>query len=299
MNRSRLAFTLIELLVVIAVIAILIAMLVPAVQKVREAAAATQCENHLKQMALGAMNHETTHKYLPHGGWGFQCVGIPAKGFGASQPGGWMYSLLPYIEKVDVYNSPTPKQLVETPIPTYHCPARRPAKLYPAGPTQWQPFWTGTLTYVARADYAMNAGSVTFDYGGSSSQQSLPPVYKSDGVAHRAAVCKLKEITDGTSATYLIGEKYINPDFYETADDLGDNENCYVGSDRDTLRFSQQPGRDRKGLDLSYSFGSNHQGGFFMAFCDGHVQRIFYNVDINVHRALCVRNDGIVTKLPD
>ena len=87
MARSRLGFTLIELLVVIAVIAILIAMLVPAVQKVREAAAATQCENHLKQMALGSMNHETTHKYLPHGGWGFQCVGISAKGFGANQPG--------------------------------------------------------------------------------------------------------------------------------------------------------------------------------------------------------------------
>lgn len=296
---ARGAFTLVELLVVIAIIAILIALLLPAVQKVRESAAATQCENHLKQMTLGCMTHESTHKYLPHGGWGFQCVGLPAKGFGATQPGGWMYSLLPYIEKQDVFYLPTPKQLVETAIPTYHCPSRRAARTYPAGPVGWQPYWTGTLTVCARADYAMNGGTSTFDSGGSSNPDVPPAVYKSEGVAYRAAICKLKEIVDGTSNTYLIGEKYINPDFYETADDLGDNENCYIGSDRDTLRFAQQPGRDTRGVDLSYSFGSAHAGGFFMAFCDGHVQRVFYNVDINVHRAFCVRNDGIVATLPD
>src|SRR5262245_9385622 len=93
------AFTLVELLVVISVIAVLVGLLLPAVQQAREAARRMQCSNNLKQIGLGALNHESTHQYLPSGGWGHRWVGDADSGFGRSQPGGWVYSLLPYVEQ--------------------------------------------------------------------------------------------------------------------------------------------------------------------------------------------------------
>ena len=251
---------------VIAIIAILIGLLLPAVQKVRESAAATQCENHLKQMTLGCMTHESTHKYLPHGGWGFQCVGLPNKGFGATQPGGWMYSLLPYIEKQDVYYLPTPKQLVETAIPTYHCPSRRPARTYPAGPVGWQPYWTGTLTVCARADYAMT-GALT-STAAARATPTFPPPSQNDGVAPGRRL--QDEGNHRRHQQHLPDRRKVHqPRLCETADDPATTSYRYIG-DRDTL-FLQQVGQD-KGPRLSW-FGSV-LGGFFMAFCDGHVPSV-------------------------
>ena len=84
-NKS--GFTLVELLVVIAIIGVLIALLLPAVQSAREAARRTQCANHLKQMALGFMNHESATGGFPSGGWGYKWSGDPDAGTGEGQPG--------------------------------------------------------------------------------------------------------------------------------------------------------------------------------------------------------------------
>src|SRR5262245_26707721 len=102
--HPKAGFTLIELLVVIAIIAILIALLVPAVQKVREAASRTQCENHLKQLALAMHNCHDQWKHFPTGGWGWDWVPVPCRGTGIEQPGGYFWSVLPYIEKTELRN---------------------------------------------------------------------------------------------------------------------------------------------------------------------------------------------------
>ena len=100
----RSGFTLVELLVVITIIGILIALLLPAVQAAREAARIAQCQNNIKQLALGCLNHEAAIKRFPTGGWGFAWTGDPNRGNDWRQPGGWIYNILPYIEQQDLHD---------------------------------------------------------------------------------------------------------------------------------------------------------------------------------------------------
>ena len=132
-RHVRRGFTLIELLVVIAIIAILIGLLVPAVQKVRESAARTQCTNNLKQMALACHSFHDNNKCFPSGGWGWCWVGDPLSA-GPVQPGGPLYAIMPYIEQANLYDMAVTATIVEmmnTRVPGYNCPSRRDGGPYP------------------------------------------------------------------------------------------------------------------------------------------------------------------------
>jgi prepilin-type N-terminal cleavage/methylation domain-containing protein len=167
-------FTLVELLVVIAIIGILVALLLPAIQSAREAARRSQCLNHLKQVGLGWLNHESTHKIFPSSGWSPWVVGDSDIGEGSMQPGGWMFQILPFVEEQTLRDLVSDGQkyiitaqqkraalvLQTTPVAVYHCPTRETGKIIPflSPQPQWTPKNSAQMANVVCGDFAANGG---------------------------------------------------------------------------------------------------------------------------------------------
>ena len=305
-------FTLIELLVVITIIGILISLLLPAVQSAREAARRLQCCNNLKQLGLGCLCHEMTQTHFPTGGWGFYWSGLPNRGFGVDQPGGWIYNVLPYVEQVNLHDlgaGGSPAQIrncnarrLGTPLPLLHCPSRRQAILYPVGLYCAAPHECDPVTLVARNDYAINGGSIPFghSYGpdrlDSAKTYAWPDYHGTNGLSYACSQITVADITDGLSNTYLTGEKYLDPNQYNTGLDPGDNENAYSGDDQDLIRWGYHgnaPIQDCPGYIGTWSFGSPHPGGCQFVLCDGSVRMVSYSIDPVIHERMASRNDGL------
>lgn len=302
-GRRQQGFTLIELLVVIAIIAILIGLLMPAVQAVREAASRIQCANNIRQLSLGCLNHATQTTRLPTDGWGWNWIGDPDRGTDHRQPGSWGFNVLPYIEQKNLYSlgtglSPAQKQplfaeRVSSPLRMFNCPSRRACLAYP---NNWgaQFYYTNAVSMEGRSDYAGNVGSAPVDefFGGPPSLAAgdsptfnwPSTAYLTGVIYQRSEITLTTDITHGTSNTYLIGEKYLNPDNYTTGMDAGDNENLFAGSDNDNSRCTAWPPlRDRPGYANALIFGSAHPSGLNMAYCDGSVHFVTFSVDPQVH----------------
>jgi prepilin-type N-terminal cleavage/methylation domain-containing protein/prepilin-type processing-associated H-X9-DG protein len=355
-RRFERGFTLVELLVVIAIIGILVALLLPAVQAAREAARRNQCKNNLKQLSLGCLLHEDVHKFLPSGGWSSNYAADANMGYGARQPGGWYFNVLAYIEEGSTHDlnkglsvqplvagaQQATVQLETTPIAMFHCPSRRTAKPYAHG---WGPLkvqnWINNLPAVVKGDYAANSGDSLLHAGvGFSAATSFVDPDPSDypalantkwtvtndrkstfyqtGVIYYRSEVSGKKIVDGTSNTYLVGEKFVRPDEYEAMlpkgsnDYYGENQGAYSGYEWDNQRVAwnpnsayakelYQPTQDAvTGVDGFgfLAFGSAHAGSMNMAMCDGSVQAISYDIDADTHRYLANRLDGQVVTLP-
>ncbi|MBN1853779.1 MAG: DUF1559 domain-containing protein [Pirellulales bacterium] len=310
MNKKRklfqhVGFTLVELLVVIAIIGILVALLLPAVQAAREAARRTQCKNHLKNLALASLEHVDVHGFFPSSGHGVGEIPNPDAGTGESQPSSPFYPLLPYHEEQAVRDIGVGltgaarrraiKELLETQLEIWLCPSRRSPKKFPmvSGLT-WvvTPPGSDKLDTVGKSDYAWNCGNCVNAWAFSQKLEDAT------GITYLRSEFTMADIPDGTTKTYMLGEKYLDPQWYEepiaSSICYGDDEGVLISDERDPVRWTEDelPMQDRVGLTGTWNFGSAHPGSFFMAMCDGSVQAINYEIAEEVHYVAGGRNDN-------
>jgi prepilin-type N-terminal cleavage/methylation domain-containing protein/prepilin-type processing-associated H-X9-DG protein len=317
-GRGRVGFTLIELLVVIAIIAILIALILAAAQQARESANKAVCTNNLRQMAIAANSHVMLYGRYPAGGWGWGWCGDPDRGANGmptgqsspSQPGGWIYNILPFTEYQNIHDmgkglpaaakQQAIAQRVGIAIKMFNCPTRRTGGPYPnAIGSRYGECGGTTPPALARADYAGNIGDNSMDeyWWGPPDEKTGDTSWQwhntssLTGVTFERSWIRPQDITKGLSDVYLYGEKYLDPDHYYNGVDGADNENMYCGMDNDICRdTASAPHRDQSGWSDTFAFGSKHLLGFNMAYCDGSVRFVLYNVNPAIHKAAGNRN---------
>jgi prepilin-type N-terminal cleavage/methylation domain-containing protein/prepilin-type processing-associated H-X9-DG protein len=324
-QAKRPGFTLIELLVVIAIIGILIALLLPAVQKVREAANRMSCSNNLKQIGLAIHNY--------HDGFG----ALPPDRIAMCWPT-WAVLILPYIEQDNVYKlwniqkryyeQNGPPGSANDPcaynIKTYFCPSRRgvPAELSEAMPRN-HIVSGGVPRSGGLSDYA-NCGGTNGANGAlleGSGWKTNPPNLDLDSLSPLPPLGTLclsfrsgtnfASITDGLSNTFLVGEKFIFP---TDLTGRGTDGSVFSSSNGEELTFRrfvgvsgthtrrlvpdrEDPGPDASGVWADKAFGSWHTGVCQFVFCDGSVKSIPTGIAVTTLELLGRRNDGQV--IPD
>jgi prepilin-type N-terminal cleavage/methylation domain-containing protein len=292
--KSRGGFTLIELLVVLAIVAVLMALLLPAVQKVRESASRVSCSNNLKQIGLALQQfHEANGVFPSNGGWDGQETipgvngqptyvftkdidmpapfywGVGAPGLSAkNQTGSWGYAILPFVEQQNIY---TQRAWMDA-VKIYVCPSRRSVYPQAAVSDQFGDYWGGGWVW-GKIDYAGN--SLLFP--------------------NRPNCLGIHHITDGTSNTLLVGEKSMAPQMYETGTWYWD-EPFFTGGSDGTVRSGTVVQPDSRSLEkgrlFRWNWGSPHTSAAQFYFADGSVRPVPYATSANVVAALLTPSGG-------
>ena len=280
----QLGFTLVELLVVIAIIGVLVALLLPAVQKVREAANRVRSTNNLKQLSLAIHQFHDTVRQIPTNGGhaagdpvvisdnvvGVLGYGDPNK-VGRDQPGSWAYSILPQLEQGNAYQ----QDGYSVPLKVFADPGRREAVATNAITEHGIVPSTNGRDPWSHTDYAIN-NRVS---------------------GNRGAHTRLTDITDGTSNTILLGTKAMDPADY-TSGTWHWDEPLFSGGSGGTYRNGTGVLRDQLGVAYPNNWGSPYAGGCLFSLCDGSVRSIAYGPDPVMFGYLLDPNDGHVVDLP-
>jgi prepilin-type processing-associated H-X9-DG protein len=294
-GHGRWGFTLVELLVVVAIGVVLIGLLLPAIQKVREAGTRTSCANHLKQIGTALHLHHDTYQVLPtNGGGSANCTiegtdgalvliytqelvynqdvtvwhAVGAPGLSPSQQSGsWAFSILPFVEEDNTYAS----RVWTHGVATYACPARRSSTPQLAVSDEYGEYSGGGWAW-GKIDYAGNA--------------LLFPNYNGP--------CRsLSWISDGTSQTILVGEKALNSLAYTNGSWYYD-EPFFLGASWGTRRDQNLIVRDTPGTAYSGQWGSAHPTMANFLLADGSVREINFGTAPETVRALLTPNGGDV-----
>jgi prepilin-type N-terminal cleavage/methylation domain-containing protein/prepilin-type processing-associated H-X9-DG protein len=301
-RRTRTAFTLIELLVVIAIIAILIGLLLPAVQKVREAASRMRCQNNLKQIALAAFSYESARgQFPPAVNLSDSNIQRPPYNWSAPpDPGRWYslpMALFPFFEQDNlrknlVDNTTNPQntnclgansigaQVVKILIcPTDSAMPNPPVETY------------GNL-FFGMSSYGGCSGSAPTHPNGN----PYGPASTKDGIFYMNSDIKIRDITDGTSCTLMFGER-SRRNLQTSSSAMAPGGwawvNIYAQEDHTMNTSTRMEGIDSHTVD---AFGSQHSGGSIsnFAFADGSVKSLSKTIDLLTYARLGARNDGQV-----
>jgi prepilin-type N-terminal cleavage/methylation domain-containing protein len=304
-TRRKPAFTLVELLVVIAIIGILVALLLPAVQAAREAARRTQCTNNLKQIGLAVQTFHDTNKVMPAARWkdAYQT---------------WFAAIMPNLEASNeyalwdftkMYIDPVNKKARTVYIPTYFCPSRRGS----SGEGLMAPPSVASI-YSAQGstgDYAGNHGKnvrgadagtppiIPDDFG----VIATPQCFATSSCKNFKSTVAFKNITDGTSKTFLVGEKHVPPTQYaiEASPDDSIYQGDYISNHARGAGLLCPPAQnpDYEGTNPYWGnlFGSRHPGIVQFAYCDGSTRTVNINVDLVAYEAAATRNQGETVSL--
>jgi hypothetical protein len=293
-----------------AVIALLIALLLPAVQKVREAAQRTQCINNLKQIGLACLNYEANIHYLPPSRNLVSYPGEYPELFVPSldEPDGdealgatWAVLILPYLEQGGIYsfwdfsynpnvppygkdyNAQSP-QAVQGIVPVYFCPARRGPDTNPTLSLSGDGGLPGAL-----GDYACCLGTTGFDLWNSLYSPQLPNgAFQLGEVGHGV---RLAQIRDGTSNTFLVGEKHVQDGQFGQGNNdcsIYDGNNIFCSSRSAGLNFPLAMSIN----DSAWKFGSYHPDHCHFVFADGSVHGLLFSIDPQILEYLANIKDG-------